>query len=214
MNETVFLVEDDAAVRLGICDLLESAHISSQSFASAEEFLQAWNTDMMGCLLLDVRLPGISGLELQSQLIARGVSLPIIIMTAHGDIPMVRKVLKAGAVEFLTKPFHDHELLEAVEQAFKLHRESRERGSAVQSIQERILTLSERERQVLELVTTGLTNKEIGAQLHLSVVTIKLYRGQLMRKMQASTFAELVKMWQHVRAVSRSTDDQTHIRNA
>jgi FixJ family two-component response regulator len=214
VNETVFLVEDDAAVRLGICDLLESAHIFSQSFASAEEFLQAWNTDMMGCLLLDVRLPGISGLELQSQLIARGVSLPIIIMTAHGDIPMVRKVLKAGAVEFLTKPFHDHELLEAVEQAFKLHRESRERGSVVQSIQERILTLSERERQVLELVTTGLTNKEIGAQLHLSVVTIKLYRGQLMRKMQASTFAELVKMWQHVRAVSRSTDDQTHIRNA
>ena len=138
-------------------------------------------------------------MELQSQLTSRGISIPIIIMTAHGDIPMVRKVLKAGAIEFLTKPFQDHELLEAVEQAFAVHRQTKQRGDVVQSIQERVQTLSERERQVLELVTAGLTNKQIGARLHLSIVTIKLYRGQMMRKMQAETFAELVKLWELVR---------------
>ena len=199
MDETVFLVDDDPAVRLSICDLLESANIRSRSFSSAEEFLRDWNVEMAGCILLDVRLPGISGMELQSQIVERGVSIPIIIMTAHGDIPMVRKVLKAGAVEFLTKPFQDHELLEAVEQAFAIDSQSRKRGDIVQSIQDRIQTLSDRERQVLELVTAGLTNKEIGSRLHLSLVTIKLYRGQVMRKMEAETFAELVKMWEYVR---------------
>lgn len=199
MHETVFLVDDNPAVRLSICDLLDSANIRSQSFASAEEFLRDWKPEAPGCLLLDVRLPGISGMELQSQLTSRGISIPIIIMTAHGDIPMVRKVLKAGAIEFLTKPFQDHELLEAVEQAFAVHRQTKQRDDVVQSIQERVQTLSERERQVLELVTAGLTNKQIGARLHLSIVTIKLYRGQMMRKMQAETFAELVKLWELVR---------------
>lgn len=211
MDETVFLVDDDPAVRLSISDLLESANIQSRSFSSAEEFLKEWQPYMSGCLLLDVRLPGVSGIELQSQLASRGESIPIIIMTAHGDIPMVRKVLKAGAVEFLTKPFQDHELLEAVDQAFLMHRQSRQRGDVLQSIRERIQTLSERERQVLELVTAGLTNKEIGAKLHLSIVTIKLYRGQVMRKMQAGTFAELVKMWDYVHQVR---PDQSGIKDS
>lgn len=199
MTEMVFLVDDDPAVRESICDLLDSEGIRSRSFSSAEEFLDNWERGMAGCLLLDVRLPGISGTELQSQLRGRGILLPIIIMTAHGDIPMVRKVLKAGAVEFLTKPFQAHELIDAVQQAFALDRTSREVDIAVQSIQNRIRILTEREMQVLELVTAGLTNKEIGERLHLSMVTIKLYRGQLMRKMQAESFAELVKMWQRVR---------------
>lgn len=199
MSEMVFLVDDDPAVRESICDLLDSEGIRSRSFSSAEEFLDNWERGMAGCLLLDVRLPGISGTELQSQLRGRGILLPIIIMTAHGDIPMVRKVLKAGAVEFLTKPFQAHELIDAVQQAFALDRTSREVDIAVQSIQNRIRILTEREMQVLELVTAGLTNKEIGERLHLSMVTIKLYRGQLMRKMQAESFAELVKMWQRVR---------------
>jgi FixJ family two-component response regulator len=199
LNEIVFLVDDDPAVRESICDLLESEGIRSRPFSSAEEFLENWQKGMAGCLLLDVRLPGISGTELQSLLSGRGISLPIIIMTAHGDIPMVRKVLKAGAVEFLTKPFQAHELLDAVQQAFALGRTNRVVGDAVQSIQDRLGTLTERETQVLELVTAGLTNKEIGERLHLSMVTIKLYRGQLMRKMQAESFAELVKMWQRVR---------------
>jgi FixJ family two-component response regulator len=199
MREAVYLVDDDPAVRESICDLLDSAGILSSCFSSAEEFLAQWNREMQGCLLLDVRLPGISGIELQSLLIEKPLALPIIIMTAHGDIPMVRKALKSGAVEFLTKPFPDQELLASVQQAFALHRASRELEGAVQCIQQRTQTLSQREMQVLELVTAGLTNKEIGKKLHLSIVTIKLYRGQLMRKMQAESFADLVKMWQTVR---------------
>ena len=206
MNETVFVVDDDPAVRESICDLLDAENILSRSFSSAEEFLQYWNGEMTGCLLLDVRLPGISGVELQSQLTARGISLPVIIMTAHGDIPMVRKVLKAGAVEFLTKPFQDSELLEAVEQAFTRDRQNRHQGDLRQSIKDRMQMLTERERQVLELVTAGLTNKEIGEKLHLSIVTIKLHRGQVMRKMQADTFAELVRMWERARPASARKD--------
>jgi FixJ family two-component response regulator len=199
LNEIVFLVDDDPAVRESICDLLDSEGIRSRSFSSAEEFLENWDKEMAGCVLLDVRLPGISGTELQSQLSDRGISLPIIIMTAHGDIPMVRKVLKAEAVEFLTKPFQANELLDAVQQALALDRASREVDKAVRSIQGRVQTLTEREMQVLELLTAGLTNKEIGERLHLSMVTIKLYRGQLMRKMHADSFAELVRMWHRVR---------------
>jgi FixJ family two-component response regulator len=149
---------------------------------------------MRGCLVLDVRLPGMSGMELHSKLLESGVSLPVIIMTGHGDIPMVRKALKAGAVEFLIKPFQDEELLQAVEQAFALERAQRRADILVSSIQARAGTLTERERQVMGLVTAGFTNKEIAERLYLSVVTIKLHRGQVMRKMQAETLAELVKM--------------------
>jgi FixJ family two-component response regulator len=161
---------------------------------------------MAGCLLLDVRLPGMSGTELQARLLEKGVALPIIIMTAHGDIPMVRKVLKAGAVEFLTKPFADQELLDSVQQAFERYRAGRRNEDAVHSILERMRSLTEREMQVLELVTEGLTNKEIGQKLHLSLVTIKFYRGQVMRKMQAESFADLVKMWQRAHPAETHKD--------
>jgi FixJ family two-component response regulator len=149
---------------------------------------------MAGCLVLDVRLPGMSGMELHAKLVESQVSIPVIIMTGHGDMPMVRKALKAGAVEFLIKPFQDEELLQAVEQAFERDRARRQAGNLVNSIQSRAETLTPREREVMALVTAGLTNKEIAQQLYLSLVTIKLHRGNVMKKMQAGSLADLVKM--------------------
>ena len=192
--ETVFIVDDDVAICAGICDLLESANFKTRQFSSAEEFLENWNPGMSGCLLLDVRLPGVSGMELHAKMRDSGVSLPVIIMTAHGDMAMVRKALKAGAVEFLIKPFQDEELLQAVQQAFALDRTQRQADTLLSSIQARAEMLTERERQVMELVTAGLTNKEIADKLFLSVVTSKLHRGQVMRKMRAESLADLVKM--------------------
>jgi len=197
-NSTVFIVDDDYAIRESLSDLMDSAGVKTQVFASAEEFLDGWDPKMSGCLLLDVRLPGMSGMEMQSALFQSGIAIPIIIMTAHGDMPMVRKAMKAGAVEFLIKPFNDEELLQAVEQAFELDRAHRRADDQVRSIQDRTETLNERERQVMALVTAGLTNKEVADRLHLSVVTIKLYRGQMMRKMKAETLADLVKMYEKI----------------
>ncbi len=192
--ETVFIVDDDASICAGLSDLLESAGLATRSYSSAEAFLESWTADMIGCVVLDVRLPGISGLELQSKLLEAGIALPVIIMTAHGDVPMVRKALKAGAIEFLSKPFKDDELLQAVEQSFALDRTRREKQDRAHGIELRAQSLTERERQVMELVTAGLTNKEIAERLYLSVVTVKLHRGQMMRKMQAESLADLVKM--------------------
>lgn len=196
IKQTVFIVEDDLAIGEALCDLLDSAGVAACRFASAEEFTEAWNPAMAGCIVLDVRLPGMSGIELQAHLVESGIEVPIILMTAHGDIPMVRKALKAGAVEFLTKPFQDEELLQAVEQAFSLDREKRKQSRISESIRARIESLSNRERQVVELVTAGLTNREIAEKLYLSLVTVKLYRRLAMEKMQAETFADLVKIWE------------------
>lgn len=196
MGQSVFIVEDDPAIGEALVDLFDSAGVASRCFASAEEFTEFWNPSMAGCLVLDVRLPGMSGMELQAQFVESGMELPFILMTAHGDIPMVRKALKAGAVEFLTKPFQDEELLSAVGQAFALDRERRKAGRAAQSIRARIQSLTEREKQVIELVTTGLTNREIGEKLYLSVATIKLYRRLAMEKMGVDSVADLVKMWE------------------
>ena len=193
-TQTVFIVDDDAAICAGLCDLLESAALKTEHYSSAETFLESWDPSMPGCLVLDVRLPGMSGMELHSNLAESGASIPVIIMTAHGDMPMVRKALKTGAVEFLIKPFQDEELLQAVEQAFARDRAQRRADSLVNSIQARAETLTDREREVMRLVAAGMTNKEIAERLYLSVVTIKLYRGQLMRKMQAESLADLVKM--------------------
>lgn len=202
-SATVYLVDDDPAIRASISDLMDSVGVSTLAFASAEDFLHARNANMSGCLLLDVRLPGMSGMEMHTKLTESGFNLPIIIMTAHGDMPMVRKALKAGAFEFLIKPFRDEELLEAVEQAFVSDSVHRQAGTITNSIQARASTLNERERQVMALVTSGLTNKEIADRVHLSVVTIKLYRGQMMRKMQAETLADLVKMWEKLNPSDR-----------
>ena len=196
IEQTVYIVEDDPAIGEALCDLFDSAGISARYFTSAEQFTEFWTPVMPGCLVLDVRLPGMSGMELHAYLVESGVELPVIIMTAHGDIPMVRKALKAGAVEFLTKPFQDEELLQAVEQAFALDREQREKDKSSESIRTRIRSLTQREKQVIELVTTGLTNPEIAGRLFLSVPTIKLYRRLAMEKMRAESIADLVKMWE------------------
>ena len=200
MKQTVFIVDDDPAICESLCNLIESAGLVTRQFASAEDFLKMSSPELAGCLVLDVRLPGMSGMELQNRLIKSGLRIPIIIMTAHGDIPMVRNAMKAGAVEFLTKPFQDEELLMAIEEAFALDRSQRSAKSLERSIVERWKTLSERERQVLELVTTGMLNKQIADRLNLSLITVKLYRRQVMDKMPAETFADLVKMWERMKA--------------
>jgi FixJ family two-component response regulator len=197
LKQTVFLVDDDPSVRSALGNLIESAGLSVQLFSSAEEFLAYWQVPMAGCLVLDVRLPRMSGMELLGRLSALA-AIPVIIMTAHGDIPMVKKALKAGATEFLTKPFNDDELLNAILQAFEADWARRQSEAALSSIRARHASLSERERQVFELVTQGKLNKEIADELHLSVVTVKLYRRQLMEKMEADSLADLVRMRERI----------------
>lgn len=195
LKQAVLIVEDDRAISDALCDLFEQANIPARSFASAEEFLATWTPNQAGCLVLDVRLPGLSGVELQARLVEAHVEIPIIVMSAFGDVPMVRRVFKAGAIEFLAKPFQDEDLLRTVEQAFIQDREKRAAARETAEIRARIATLKEREREVIELVTKGLTNPQIAAMLHLKLVTIKLYRSLAMEKMQADSLAELVKMW-------------------
>lgn len=200
LEQRVFIVDDDPAICESLCNLVESAGLVSSQFASAEEFLEICSPELAGCLVLDMRLPAMSGMELQTKLNKSGIAIPIIIMTAHGDIPMVRNAMKAGAVEFLTKPFQDEELLTAIEQAFALDRSQRRAKLLERSIMVRWRTLSERERQVLEMATAGMLNKQIADRLNLSLITVKLYRRQVMEKMQAETFADLVKMWERMKS--------------
>jgi FixJ family two-component response regulator len=197
-DETVFIVDDDPGIREGLSDLLDSAGLKTRCFVSAEEFAGSWNADMSGCLVLDVRLPGMNGMELQGRLGVLGASIPVIIMTAHADVPMVRKALKAGAVEFLEKPFQDADLIQAVQQAFEIDRARRHADSILAEIQARIASLSDREREVMKLVTAGLLNKQIAAELNLSEITVKVYRRHVMEGMQAGSLAELVKMCERV----------------
>jgi FixJ family two-component response regulator len=203
---TVYLVDDDPAIRASISDLMDSVGVRTLTFASAEDFLGARNANMSGCLLLDVRLPGMNGMEMQTKLSESGFNIPVIIMTAHGDMPMVRKALKSGAVEFLIKPFRDEELLEAVEQAFAVDRVRQRAGKLMNSIHARTGTLTKREHQVMALVATGLTNKEIAEKLNLSVATVKLHRGQMMRKMETETLADLVKIWERINPSREPSD--------
>lgn len=202
LSQTVFVVDDDPAICESLCNLMESAGLVTRQFASAEEFLEAYSPEFAGCLVLDVRLPGMSGMELQSELVRSGLSLPVIVMTGHGDIPMVRNALKAGAVEFLTKPFQDEELLTAIQQAFALDSRRRSAQHLEKSILDRYRALAARERQILELVASGMLNKQIAAQLNLSLITVKIYRGRVMEKMQAESLADLVRMWEKIRSLN------------
>jgi FixJ family two-component response regulator len=198
-RERVFIVDDDPSICEGLSNLLESVGIAAEQYPSAEAFRERWDKANAGCLLLDARLPGISGVEFQEQMREAGMSIPIIFMTAHGDVPMVRKVMKAGAIEFLTKPFQKEELIHAVEQAFTFDRSRRRETDAVESILARIDSLSGREREVMALVTAGMLNKQIAGDLNLSEITVKLYRRRVMEKMQAGSLAELVKMCERVK---------------
>lgn len=191
---TVFVVDDDASMRRSLESLLRSVGHDVRVFASAPEFMRAERKDAPGCLVLDVRLPGISGLAFQQELTNSGIRLPIIFVTGHGDVPMTVRAMKAGAVEFLTKPFDDQVLLDAVHAALERDRARRRDDAGVASLQGRFDSLTERERQVLGHVVAGRVNKRIADELSLSVVTVKVHRGQVMRKMEAKSVAELVRM--------------------
>ena len=199
-RETVFIVDDDASIGEGISNLLESVDLIAEHYSSAEDFLAQWHSERPGCLVLDVRLPGMTGVEFQEKMRQCGIDIPIIFMTAHGDIPMVRKVMKAGAVEFLTKPFEVQELLQAIEHALAHDRARRGEAVVLNTIQAAIDTLTPREREVMALVTAGLLNKQIAAELGLSEITVKLHRRHVLEKMQADSLAELVKMTEKIRA--------------
>ena len=190
----VFVVDDDVNIRASIQGLLKSAGLRSESFETAEQFLQRRPSKGPSCLILDVSLPGMSGLEFQQQLRNAGLQIPIIFVTGYGDIPMTVKAMKSGAVEFLTKPFEDQDLLYAVQQALARDSAARQEYAELAVLRERYDTLTPREHEVMGLVVSGLLNKQIASQLGISEITIKVHRAQVMHKMQAGSLAELVRM--------------------
>jgi FixJ family two-component response regulator len=193
-NSVVYIVDDDSSVRDAISNLLESVGLRAQTFGSTEEFLVATRTEAPSCLVLDVMLPGMRGLEFQEMLKKNGISIPIIFITAHGDIPMTSKAMKAGAIEFLAKPFPKEDLLAAIHRGLQLDETMRAQHAELTSLQKRFEQLSPREREVMDLVVTGIINKQIAGQLGISEVTVKIHRRQVMEKMQAESLADLVRM--------------------
>jgi FixJ family two-component response regulator len=197
MNEPesiVFVVDDDSPTRESLKNLIRSVGLHVDTFASAQDFLKAKRPDMPGCLVLDVRLKGLSGLDLQKRMAEANIDIPIVFMTGYGDIPMTVQAMKAGAVEFLTKPFRDQELLDAINQALERARKTRQSRASLEELHTRYESLTPREREVMALVVAGLLNKQIAGELGTSETTVKIHRHQVMEKMAADSLADLVRM--------------------
>jgi FixJ family two-component response regulator len=190
----VFVVDDDASVRDAMQRLFQSVGLQAEVFASAAEFLRSKLADVPCCLVLDVRLPGLSGLDFQTELAKADIRVPIVFMTGHGDIPMTVKAMKAGAIEFLPKPFRDQDMLDAVRLGLERDRIRREGEKAIADVRGKFASLTPREREVMGLVTAGLMNKQIAGHMQLAEITVKLHRGSVMRKMEAKSLADLVRM--------------------
>ena len=190
----VFVVDDDTSFREALTRLFRSVGLRVEAFGSAAELLQSKRPDVASCLILDIRLPGLSGLDFQAELARENINIPIIFITGHGDIPMTVKAMKAGAVEFLTKPLREQDLLDAVRIALERDRKRREDDAALSTLRARYESLSPREKEVMGLVTTGLMNKQVAAETGLAEITVKIHRGHIMKKMEARSLADLVRM--------------------
>jgi FixJ family two-component response regulator len=205
----VFVVDDDASMRRALTNLFESVGLKVEAFGSAPQLLQAKPPQVPSCLVLDIRLPGASGLDLQSDLAKANIHTPIIFITGHADIPMTVRAMKGGAIDFLTKPVRDQDILDAVQAAIERDRKRRDLNKTVSDVRSRFESLSSRERDVLALVTSGLMNKQVAAELGLAEITVKIYRGHIMRKMGAKSLADLVRMSEALGIRPSRSDVQT-----